>query len=99
MFNSAGSKSSTNEFRFLFNSKDIDELFSTISKAEFFSAYLFFRYVITAATLLISEQVISERFFFVTGLPFKYKTASIFVDNSISSIFSLAISFLEITLT
>ncbi len=32
---------------------------------------------------LISELVISERFFLEIGLPFRYKTASTFVTSSI----------------
>jgi hypothetical protein len=35
---------------------------------------------------LISELVISERSFFVIGLPFKYRTASTLVTISISDI-------------
>jgi hypothetical protein len=35
---------------------------------------------------LISELVISERSFFVIGLPFKYRTASTLVTRSISDI-------------
>ena len=34
----------------------------------------------------ISELVISERSFFVIGLPFKYRTASTLVTRSISDI-------------
>jgi len=34
----------------------------------------------------ISELVISERSFFVIGLPFKYRTASTLVTKSISDI-------------
>ena len=36
---------------------------------------------------LTSELVISERLFFVMGLPFRYKTASTFVTNSILVLF------------
>jgi len=46
--------------------------------------YLFFRSLIASLIELISELVISERSFFVIGLPFKYRTASTLVTISIS---------------
>ena len=59
-------------------------LFNSI--AEFGLAYLFFRSLIASLIELISELVISERSFFVIGLPFKYRTASTLVTRSISDI-------------
>ena len=52
-----------------------------ISKAEEESEYLSESFLIASLTEFISEFVSSEIVFFETGLPFKYKTASIFVTN------------------
>ena len=54
--------------------------------AELGLEYLFFRSLIASFIELISELVISERSFFVTGLPFRYRTASTLVTRSISDI-------------
>ena len=54
--------------------------------AEFGLEYLFFKSLIASFIELMSELVISERSFFVIGLPFRYRTASIFVTRSISDI-------------
>jgi len=53
---------------------------------EFGFEYLFFRSLIASFIELMSELVISERSFFVIGLPFKYRTASTLVTISISDI-------------
>jgi len=70
-----------------FNSREKLLLTSFISIAEFGLEYLFFRSLIASFIELISELVISERSFFVKGLPFKYRTASTLVTRSISDIF------------
>ena len=71
VFNSDGSKSSTNSLRLLFNSRQKVLLTSFNFKAEFGFEYLIFSSFIALLTKLISELVISERFFFVIGFPFK----------------------------
>ena len=68
---SEGSKSSTKSLRLDFNSRQklLFTSFNTI--AEFGLEYLFFRSLIDSFIELISVLVISERSFFVMGLPFK----------------------------
>ena len=84
VFKSEGSKSSTNSLRLDFSSREklLSTLFNTMD--ELGLEYLFFRYLIASFIELISELVISDRSFFVTGLPFKYRTASTLVTRSIS---------------
>ena len=86
VFKSEGSKSSTNSLRLDFNSREKLLFTSFNSIAEFWLEYLFFRSLIASFIELISELVISERSFFVIGLPFKYRTASTLVTRSISDI-------------
>ena len=81
---SEGSKSSTNSLRLDFSSREKLLLTSFNSIAEFGLVYLFFRSLMASFIELISELVISERSFFVIGLPFKYRTASTLVTRSIS---------------
>ena len=83
VFKSEGSKSSTNSLRLDFSSREKLLLTSFISIAEDWLEYLFLRSLIASFIELISELVISERSFFVIGLPFKYRTASTFVTSSI----------------
>ena len=71
VFNSEGSKSSTKLLRLDLSSRQKLLLISFNSIAEFVLEYLFFRHLIASFTELISELVISERSFFVIGLPFK----------------------------
>jgi len=71
VFNSEGSKSSTKSFRLDFNSRQQLLLNSFNSIAEFGFEYLIFRTLIASLIKLISALVISERTFFVIGLPFK----------------------------
>ena len=86
VFKSEGIKSSTNSLRLDFSSSEklLFNAFNSI--AELGLEYLFFRYFIASFIELISELVISERSFFVIGLPFKYRTASTLVTRSISTI-------------
>ena len=71
VFNSEGSKSSTKSLRDDFSSRQ-KLLFNSINSiAEFGFEYLFLRSFIASFIELISEFVISERSFFVIGLPFK----------------------------
>ena len=84
VFNSEGSKSSTKSLRLDFSSREKLLLTSFNSIAELGLEYLFFRSLIASFIELISELVISERSFFVIGLPFKYSTASILVTRAIS---------------
>ena len=84
VFKSEGSKSSTNSVRLDFSSREKLLLTSFNSIADFGFEYLFFRSLIESFIELISELVISDRSFFVNGLPFKYRTASILVTRSIS---------------
>ena len=86
VFKSDGSKSSTNSLRLDLNSREKLLFTSFISIAEFGFEYLFFRSLIASFIEFISELVISERSFFVIGLPFKYRTASTLVTRSISDI-------------
>ena len=86
VFKSEGSKSSTNSLRLDFSSREKLLLISFNSIAEFGLEYLIFRSLIASFIELISELVISERSFFVIGLPFKYRTASTLVTRSISDI-------------
>ena len=81
---SEGSKSSTKSLRLDFNSSEKLLLTSFISIAEFELEYFIFKCLIASFIELISELVISERSFFVIGLPFKYRTASTLVTRSIS---------------
>jgi len=83
---SEGSKSSTKSLRLDFNSRQKLLFTSFNSIAEFGSEYLFFRSLIASFIELISELVISERSFFVIGMPYKYRTASTLVTRSISDI-------------
>ena len=71
VFNSEGSKSSTKSLRQDFSSRQKLLLISFNSIAEFGLEYLFLRSLIASFIELISEFVISERSFFVIGLPFK----------------------------
>ena len=83
VFKSEGSKSSTNSLRLDFSSRE-KLLFTTFNSiAELGLEYLFLRSLIASFIEFISELVISERSFFVIGLPFKYRTASTFVTSSI----------------
>ena len=84
VFKSEGSKASTNSLRLDFSSREKQLLTSFNAIAEFGSEYLFFRSLIASLIELISELVISERSFFVIGLPFKYRTASTLVTRYIS---------------
>ena len=86
VFKSEGSKSSTNSLRLDFSSREKLLLTAFSSIAELGFEYLFFRSLIASLIELISELVISERSFFVTGLPFKYRIASTLVTRSISDI-------------
>ena len=86
VFKSEGSKSSTNSLRLDFNSSEKLLLATFNSIAELGLEYLFLRSFIALFIELISELVISERSFFVIGLPFKYRTASTLVTRSISDI-------------
>ena len=86
VFKSEGSKSSTNSLRLDFSSREKLLLTSFNSIAEFGFEYLFFRSLIASFIELISELVISDKSFFVIGLPFKYRTASTLVTRSISVI-------------
>ena len=71
VFNSEGSKSSTKSLRKDFSSRQ-KLLFTSFNPiAEFGLEYLFFRSLIDSFIELISVLVISERSFFVIGLPFK----------------------------
>ena len=83
VFKSEGSKSSTNSLRLDFSSREKLLLTAFNSIAELGLEYLFLRSLIASFIELISELVISERSFFVIGLPFKYRTASTFVTSSI----------------
>ena len=87
VFNSEGNKSSTNSLSDDFNSRQYVLLSSFNSIAELELQYLIFNSSIALFIDLISEFVISERSFLDTGLPFKYKTASILVIKSISDKF------------
>jgi len=86
VFKSEGSKSSTNSLRLDFSSREKLLLTAFNSIAELGLEYLFFRSLIALFIEFISELVISERSFFVIGLPFKYRTASTLVTRSISDI-------------
>ena len=86
VFKSEGSKSSTNSLRLDFSSREKLLLTSFISIAEFGLEYLLLRSLIASFMEFISELVISDRTFFVIGLPFKYRTASTLVTRSISDI-------------
>ena len=86
VFKSEGSKSSTNSLRLDFSSREKLLLTAFNSIAELGLEYLLFRSLIASFIELISELVISERSFFVIGLPFKYRTASTLVTRSISDI-------------
>ena len=86
VFKSDGSKSSTNSLRLDFNSREKLLLTSFNSIAEFGLEYLYLRSLIASFIEFISELVISDRSFFVIGLPFKYRTASTLVTRSISDI-------------
>ena len=85
-FNSEGSKSSTKLLRLDLSSREKLLLTSFNSIAEDGLEYLFLRSLIASFIELISELIISERSFFVIGLPFKYRTASTLVTRSISDI-------------
>jgi len=87
VFNSEGNKSSTKSFSVGFNSREYVLLISFNSIAELEFEYLFFNSFITSIIELMSELVISERFFFEIGLPFRYKTASTLVISPISGWF------------
>ena len=86
VFKSEGSKSSTKSFRLDLSSREKLLLTAFNSIAEFGLEYLFFRSLIASLIEFISDLVISERSFFVIGLPFKYRTASTLVTRSISEI-------------
>ena len=86
VFKSEGSKSSTNSLRLDFSSREKLLLTAFNSIAELGLEYLFLRSLIASFIEFISELVISERSFFVIGLPFKYRTASTLVTRSISDI-------------
>ena len=59
--------------------------FNTIADFEF--EYFSFNCSSALIIELMSELIISERFFFEIGLPFRYKTASTLVTKSISTDF------------
>ena len=84
VFKSEGSKSSTNSLRLDFSSREKLLFTAFNSIAEFGLEYLLFRSLIASFIELMSELVISERSFFVIGLPLKYRTASTLVTRSIS---------------
>ena len=86
VFKSEGSKSSTNSLRLDFSSREKLLLTAFNSIAELGLEYLFFRSLIASFIEFISELVISERSFFVIGLPFRYRTASTLVTRSILDI-------------
>ena len=86
VFKSEGSKSSTNSLRLDFSSREKLLFTAFNSIADLGLEYLFFRSLIASFIEFISESVISERSFFVIGLPFKYRTASTLVTRSISDI-------------
>ena len=86
VFKSEGSKSSTYSSRLEFSSRQKLLLTSFNAIADFGLEYLFFSSLIASFIELISELVISERSFFVIGLPFRYRTASTLVTRSISDI-------------
>ena len=86
VFKSEGSKSSTKSFKLELSSRQKQLFTSFNSIAEFGLEYLFFKSLIASFIEFISELVISERSFFVIGLPFKYRTASTLVTISISDI-------------
>ena len=71
VFKSEGSKSSTKSLRQDFSSRQKLLFTSFNSIAEFGLEYLFLRSLIASSIELISDFVISERSFFVIGLPFK----------------------------
>ena len=71
VFSSDGNKSSTKSLRVDFNSRQKLLFTSFNSIADFGLEYLFLRSLIASFIELISELVISERSFFVIGLPFK----------------------------
>ncbi len=71
VFKSEGSKSSTKSLRQDFSSRQKLLFNSFNSIAEFELEYLFLRSFIASFIESISELVISERSFFVIGLPFK----------------------------
>jgi len=84
VFKSEGSNSSTNSLRLDLSSSEKLLLTAFNSIAELGLEYLFLRSLIASFIELISELIISERSFFVIGLPFKYRTASTLVTRSIS---------------
>ena len=84
VFKSEGSKSSTNSLRLDFSSREKLLFTAFNSIAELGLEYFFLRSLIASFIELISELAISERSFLVTGLPFKYRTASTLVTRSIS---------------
>ena len=71
VFNSEGNRSSTKSLRQDFSSRQKLLFTSLNSIAEFLLEYFFLRSLIASVIELISEFVISERSFFVIGLPFK----------------------------
>ncbi len=71
VFNSDGSKSSTKSLREDLSSREKLLFASFNSIAEFGLAYLSFRSFTASFIEFISEFVISDRSFFVIGLPFK----------------------------
>ena len=79
VFKSEGSKSSTNSLRVDFSSREKLLLTAFNSIAELGLEYLFSRSLIASFMEFISVLVISDRSFFVIGLPFKYRIASILV--------------------
>ena len=71
VFRSEGNKSSTKSLRLDFSSRQKLLFISINSIADFGLEYLFFRSLIASFIELKSDLVISERSFFVIGLPFK----------------------------
>ena len=71
VFNSEGSKSSTNSLRLDFSSRQKLLFNSFNSIADFGLEYLSIKALIALFIELISELVISARSFFEIGLPFK----------------------------
>ena len=87
IFNSEGNSSSTNSFSDDFNSRQKELFISFNSIADFEFAYFSFNSFSALFIELISVFIISERVFFVIGLPLRYKIASTLVTISISGNF------------
>ena len=71
VFNSEGNKSSTKSLRLDFSSRQKLLFISFNTIAEFGLEYFAFKFLIASFNELMSDLVISERFFLDIGLPFK----------------------------